>query len=450
MTTVPNKKKKYLNNADMLIEFELSKAQGRMTENFGNMVILLAERVSKMPKFARYTYRDDMVGNAIMTITRVWDSFDSEKSQNPFSYYTQVCINAFIQMLNREKAARDLKDELRIDNGLDASWGYKDRITDEDDTDASEHYDSQHEAQYIDDSFVDDNVYDVTEEYVSVMDEAFGQSEPVVEETPTVEDEDEDDNSQELINAYLATVTPTPTTTPKKRGPKPKPKPTPLPKPPKVVPVKEKNGVVSIKGGTAWQCRLMKDGVKIASLSYHTEEEAVQFYKDYLEELKKGTPLNQIQEILRSSPVHNYKIRKADSQPKIDIQFKQDKQPTYIVERNTGTYYFRILKDGYKLYSPAYTDRRLAEQYRDECLILMKERVSQDEINKRMRENPVFNTRNDLLMSRMKNRFNDMSYIVKCGRYYRVVMNNRFFNVDKQFKTIEAAKEYRNEILKGA
>lgn len=440
------KNKNYLNNRDMLEQYKLSKAQGKMTEEFGKMMMLLVHRYLNHPKFYRYTenYKMEMESNALVTLCRVWGSFDETKSQNPFAYFTTICTNAFIQVLNQERKNRDIRDELRVYSGFNASYGYQERYG-EDDEDSSESYDRMHESE-TQDEWGDDNVYDVTDEYMA---EAFG-SEPVGEEPVAVEDEEEDDNSQELINAYLATVTPTPTTTPKKRGAKPKPKPTPLPKPPKVRPVKESNGVTSVRGGTAWQCRLTKDGIKIASLSYHTEEEAIQFYKDYLEELKKGTPVNQIQDILRSSPVHNYKLRKVESQPKIDIQFKQDKQPTYIVERSNGTYHFRILKDGYKLYSPAYTDRKLAEQYRDECLALMKEGVSQDEINKRMLENPMFNSRNDLLMHRMKKRFTDMTHIVKCGRYYRVVINNRFFKVDKQFKTIEDAKEYRNEILKGA
>lgn len=205
MTQNTPKKKNYLNNADMLIEFELSKAQGKMTENFGRMIILLCEKVAKMPKFSRYTYRDDMVGNAIMTITKVWESFDSEKSNNPFSYYTQVCINAFIQILNREKVLRDLRDQMRVEVGLDASWSFQERMSNEDDIDASEHYDSQHESQYHDE-FVDDKVYDVTDEYVSVLPDAFGQNEPVAQDETV---EEEEDDSDELIAEYMATVTPT-------------------------------------------------------------------------------------------------------------------------------------------------------------------------------------------------------------------------------------------------
>ncbi len=50
----------YINNAELLLELEKSHAQDRMTERFGEMIILLCQRYITIPRFAKYTYTDDM------------------------------------------------------------------------------------------------------------------------------------------------------------------------------------------------------------------------------------------------------------------------------------------------------------------------------------------------------------------------------------------------------
>ncbi len=126
---VPEKKKRnYINNADLLIELELSHKQNKMTEKLGDMLILLCKRYNQIPRFAKYTYTDDMQGFALMTICRVWKSFDATKSQNPFAYFTQCIHHAYFQFNNQERKQRDIKDEIRINNGLNASYNYADRV----------------------------------------------------------------------------------------------------------------------------------------------------------------------------------------------------------------------------------------------------------------------------------------------------------------------------------
>lgn len=181
------KNKNYLNNRDMLEQYKLSKAQGKMTEEFGKMMMLLVTRYLNHPKFYRYTdhYKMEMESNALVTICRGWDSFDETKSQNPFAYFTTICTNAFIQVLNQERKNRDLRDELRVDAGFNASYAYQERYGDDDD-DSSESYDRMHESE-TQDEWGDDTVYDVTDEYVA---EAFS-SEPI--EDINIEEEKRED-----------------------------------------------------------------------------------------------------------------------------------------------------------------------------------------------------------------------------------------------------------------
>lgn len=129
MMTEPKKKtKNYINNADLLIELEKSHKQNRMTEELGRMMLLLCQRYIQIPRFAKYTYTEDMQAFALMTICRVWKSFDASKSQNPFAYFTQCIHHAYFQYNNQERRQRDIKDEIRIHSGQNPSFNYAERI----------------------------------------------------------------------------------------------------------------------------------------------------------------------------------------------------------------------------------------------------------------------------------------------------------------------------------
>lgn len=107
----PKRVKNYVNNADLLTQIRLSKEQDKMTEELGKMIIMLCERYSSHPTYANIYYnKDDMVAFAIMTLTKAWKAFNEEKSNNPFSYFTQIAKNAFYQYLNSERDHKRNKD----------------------------------------------------------------------------------------------------------------------------------------------------------------------------------------------------------------------------------------------------------------------------------------------------------------------------------------------------
>lgn len=137
MTEIKKKKKNYINNADMLIELEKSHQQGRMTENLGNMLLLLCKRYVMIPRFAKYTYTDDMQGFALLTLSKVWKSFDINLGKNPFAYFTQVIHHAYFQYDNQERKQRNIKDEIRISIGQNPSFNYAERSSTDDSHDAN-------------------------------------------------------------------------------------------------------------------------------------------------------------------------------------------------------------------------------------------------------------------------------------------------------------------------
>jgi len=121
------RKKNFVNNADMLAEIIKSQEQGKMTENLGKMFIIMCNRYKRSSRgdFSKYSYFEDMVSHALENLVKnVWIKFDATKYTNAFAFVTSAIHNSFIQVLNKEKKQRDIRDKIMVENGLDASWRY--------------------------------------------------------------------------------------------------------------------------------------------------------------------------------------------------------------------------------------------------------------------------------------------------------------------------------------
>lgn len=71
------------------------------------------------------TYNEDMQAYAMMMLVNTWNSFNPEKSNNPFAFFTQCIKNSFVQYLNKEKRQRDIRDASLVNNGLTPSFSYQ-------------------------------------------------------------------------------------------------------------------------------------------------------------------------------------------------------------------------------------------------------------------------------------------------------------------------------------
>jgi DNA-directed RNA polymerase specialized sigma24 family protein len=71
-----------------------------------------------------------MQSYAMMMLVRTWNSFNPEKSNNPFAFFTQCIKHSFIQYLNQEKKQRTIRDDLLVDQGMNPSFGYNDNGSD--------------------------------------------------------------------------------------------------------------------------------------------------------------------------------------------------------------------------------------------------------------------------------------------------------------------------------
>lgn len=107
----------YVNNKELLAEFvEFDKkkkelqARGidtlpRLSEKIGHAIIQICNRRCNSKQFVNYSsaWKEELISNAIMTVTIRCHNFNPEKSDNPFAYLTQICNNAILEQLKKEK-----------------------------------------------------------------------------------------------------------------------------------------------------------------------------------------------------------------------------------------------------------------------------------------------------------------------------------------------------------
>lgn len=110
----PSKPKNYVDNSDMLAEIAKSKDRGQMTDRLAKMMILMSKRFFTRVNYAKYGFRDEMADESLMHMFGAWQKFNPEKSQNPFSYFTEIMKNVANRFLIREKKSREVLDESRI------------------------------------------------------------------------------------------------------------------------------------------------------------------------------------------------------------------------------------------------------------------------------------------------------------------------------------------------
>lgn len=116
--------KYYLTNATLLPEVIKCKKKGKISNELAKMLMTLTDRYSKSSKFGGYTFREDMVSEALINLCQNALKFDPEKSSNPFAFYTTAIHHSFLQFLNNEKKHRNIRDKMLIELGENPSFNY--------------------------------------------------------------------------------------------------------------------------------------------------------------------------------------------------------------------------------------------------------------------------------------------------------------------------------------
>ena len=92
----------------------------RITNYLGECILKIANHLSYRPNFINYTYREEMISDGIENCLQYIDRFDSEKSSNPFAYFTQIIYYAFVRRITKEKKQQMIKEKMLKESNIES------------------------------------------------------------------------------------------------------------------------------------------------------------------------------------------------------------------------------------------------------------------------------------------------------------------------------------------
>jgi len=104
----------YVNNTDLLhallehrkLVKEAKKAKQELpilSEYIGTCFLKIADHLARKPNFMAYSFREDMISDAVENCIQYVNNFNPAKSKNPFAYFTQIIYYAFLRRISKEK-----------------------------------------------------------------------------------------------------------------------------------------------------------------------------------------------------------------------------------------------------------------------------------------------------------------------------------------------------------
>jgi len=95
-----------------------------ITEYIGSCFLKIAEGLSHKPNFSGYTYREEMVMDAVENCIKAIMNYDVKKATrtglpNAFAYFTQITYYAFLRRIAKEKKHQDIKELYMEHAGVD-------------------------------------------------------------------------------------------------------------------------------------------------------------------------------------------------------------------------------------------------------------------------------------------------------------------------------------------
>ena len=153
----PKDKPHYVNNkefslavVDYVKQVNQADAEGSEVPKVPNYIatcfLKIAEGLSHKSNFIRYTYREEMVMDAVENCLKAVLNYNIEAATrtgnpNAFAYFTQICYYAFLRRIAKEKKQQDVKFKFIEKAGIEDLIAY------------GEHDDGHHSAERM---FVDE------------------------------------------------------------------------------------------------------------------------------------------------------------------------------------------------------------------------------------------------------------------------------------------------------
>lgn len=104
--------KDYITNADMMPLIFDYRATGKVSEDLGAALLKIATNYANKGNFHGYTWKEDMVSEAVLTCIKYMHNFDPMRfsKPNPFAYFTSIIRNAFLNYIRKQKKHSEIKD----------------------------------------------------------------------------------------------------------------------------------------------------------------------------------------------------------------------------------------------------------------------------------------------------------------------------------------------------
>jgi len=135
---MPRKNKKsahYVNNADFsnaVVEYvktvneakSSNKTLPKVPDYIAQCFLSIAEGLSHKSNFIRYTYREEMVMDAVENCLKAIENYSIEAATrtgkpNAFAYFTQITWYAFLRRIAKEKKQQDIKLKYLTRSGIE-------------------------------------------------------------------------------------------------------------------------------------------------------------------------------------------------------------------------------------------------------------------------------------------------------------------------------------------
>ena len=107
---------------------ENEKPKPRITNYLGECFLKIATHLSYKPNFVNYMFREDMISDGIENCVQYINTFDPEKSRNPFAYFTQIIHYAFLRRIQKEKKQMEIKNKILEKTGYDQVFNVDDNV----------------------------------------------------------------------------------------------------------------------------------------------------------------------------------------------------------------------------------------------------------------------------------------------------------------------------------
>lgn len=105
----------YVNGKEFEEEIRSYYKTGHITQKLGESLTKIANGLSYAPNFINYSYKDDMIGDAIVKMFSALRNkkFKLDTGFSPFSYFTTIAFHAFINRIKKENKHHEVLNEYK-------------------------------------------------------------------------------------------------------------------------------------------------------------------------------------------------------------------------------------------------------------------------------------------------------------------------------------------------